>query len=81
MKRFPTPLQVDFPLVWKIFQLMKISSGLQSYVGFDPFPFLSIIDGPITFVGKIELLKAPFLGPTMQAIEALPMERENCVNH
>lgn len=45
--------------------------------GFDPFPFLSVIEGPITFVGKMELMKAPLLGTTMKAIEVKPMQRDN----
>lgn len=79
MKKISDALQVDF----HVFGLENIPSDENFFLvcnhmsGFDPFPFLSIVNGPITFVGKIELLKAPFLGATMQAIEVLPMEREN----
>lgn len=45
--------------------------------GFDPIPFIMNSDRPTTFVGKKELMKAPFLPVAMQCIEGDYIDRDN----
>lgn len=44
---------------------------------FDVILFLSVVEGPLSFVGKKELAKVPFIGNALKAIEALCIERDN----
>ena len=44
---------------------------------FDPIPFMMNYDKPLTFVGKKELLKAPFIPVAMQVVEGLYLDRDN----
>ena len=44
---------------------------------FDPIPFMMNNPNPMTFVGKKELLKAPFIPVAMKCIEGVYLDREN----
>ena len=44
---------------------------------FDPIPFVITCQTPLTFVGKQELIKAPFLKNAMAAIEGEFIDRDN----
>ena len=44
---------------------------------FDPIPFMMNYDRPMTFVGKKELMKAPFIPVAMQVVEGLYLDRDN----
>ena len=44
---------------------------------FDPLPFMVTYQKPLTFVGKQELMKAPFLPAAMKVIEGEYIERDN----
>ena len=45
--------------------------------GFDPIPFIIKCDSPLTFVGKKELMTAPFLPVAMKVIEGDYIDRDN----
>ncbi len=44
---------------------------------FDPIPFMMNYEKPLTFVGKKELLKAPFIPVAMQVVEGVYLDRDN----
>ncbi|NLB49105.1 MAG: 1-acyl-sn-glycerol-3-phosphate acyltransferase [Erysipelotrichia bacterium] len=78
-KKISDALQVDL----HCFGLENIPTDENFYIvsnhlsGFDTFPFLSLVNGPLTLVGKMEIMKMPFVGPTMKAIEVEPIQRED----
>ena len=44
---------------------------------FDPIPFMINYQKPLTFVGKKELMKAPFIPVAMQVVEGVFLDRDN----
>lgn len=78
-KHISDALQVDL----HIFGLENIPTNEKFFLvcnhasAFDVLPFMSVINAPITFVGKQELLKVPFLPNTIKAIEGFCIERDN----
>lgn len=44
---------------------------------FDPLAFISILDKPIAFVGKKELLKAPFVPKALEVLESETIDRDD----
>ncbi len=44
---------------------------------FDPIPFMMNYHKPMTFVGKKELLKAPFIPKAMEVVEGVFIDRDN----
>ena len=44
---------------------------------FDPIPFMMNYEKPLTFVGKKELMKAPFIPVAMKVVEGVYLDRDN----
>ena len=44
---------------------------------FDPIPFMMSYDKPMTFVGKKEIMKAPFIPTAMKTVEGVYLDRDN----
>ena len=51
-----------------------VSNHMSAY---DPIPFMMNYQKPLTFVGKSELLKAPFIPKAMEVVEGVFIDREN----